>query len=251
MNSERKAGALGRLPMHPEDTHPRVKLAPFLDHPLVNVPDSIDYHSKVENWPMYLNDHLGDCTCAGIGHMIEAFTAYASSEVNLDDNSILSLYERFGYVPGDPNTDQGANEQDVLQSMVDEGIDGHKYSAFAQVDHTNMDHVYAALYLFGSLYLGIQCPQSAQEQFQEGKEWTYVPGSPIAGGHAITLQGKDHDGTLQIVTWGALQAMNQDFWNNYVEEAWVVVTPDWLEANQETPTGLDLQGLMQEFSSLT
>lgn len=251
MNSERRAGALGRLPMHPEDTHPRVKLAAFLDHPLVNVPDVIDYHSKISNWPMYLNDRLGDCTCAGVGHMLQAITAYASAEFDLTDNDVESLYERFGYIPGDSSTDQGAVEQDVLQSMVNQGIEGHKYSAFAQVDHTNMDHVYAALYLFGTIYLGIACPQSAQEQFQSGQKWTYVPGSPIEGGHAITLQGKDQDGTLQIVTWGTLQPMSQDFWDNYVEEAWVVISPDWLESNQETPTGLDLDGLMQEFRSLT
>lgn len=251
MNKDRKAGALGRLPMHPENTHPRVMLADFLDHPLVNVPSVIDYHSKVRNWPMYLNDQLGDCTCAGIGHMIQAFTAYASKEVDVPESAVLSLYERFGYTPGDPSTDQGANEQDVLQSMHDEGLAGHKYSAFAQVDVNNMEHVLAALYLFGTLYLGIACPASAQQQFENGEKWTYVPGSPIEGGHAITLQGKDEDGTLQIVTWGALQPMDQSFWDNYIEEAWVVITPDWMEANKETPTGLDLQGLMNEFRSLT
>lgn len=252
MNSERKVGALGRLPMHPEDTHPRVHLEYHWEPSKIDVPDVIDYHSKVRNWPMYLNDQLGDCTCAGIGHQIQAFTAYAGNEIDVPESSVLSLYEAVsGYNPSDPSTDQGAVEQDVLQYMVDTGIAGHKYSAFAQVDHTSMGNVLTALHLFGSLYLGIACPQSAQQQFQSGQKWTYVPGSPIEGGHAITLQGKDKDGTLQIITWGAVQAMDQEFWNNYVDEAWVVITQDWLEANQETPTGLDLQGLMDEFRSLT
>jgi hypothetical protein len=35
------------------------------------------------------------------------------------------------------------------------------------------------------------------------------------------------------------------------EEAWVVVTPEWLSAVGVTPTGLDLYGLGEEFSRLT
>lgn len=242
---------LGKLAPHPESTHPRVKLRDHLTGATPAVPQLVDWASRVTSWPMYLNDRLGDCTCAGVGHMIQAWTAYAGAEVTLPDSDILSLYEAVsGYNPTTGANDNGAVEQDVLQYLHDTGVAGHKVVAFAQVDHTNRTEVKTALDLFGSVYLGIQCPESAQSQFAAGQPWSYVPGSPIDGGHAIVLQKMD-DANYYIVSWGALIEMEPAFWENYVDEAWVVVTDDWLSKNGTSPTGLNLASLTAEFQSLT
>jgi len=65
------AGKLGALAPHPEDTHPRVKLANHMNVAKTPpTPAVVDYASRVRSWPMYLNNALGDCTCAGIGHSV-------------------------------------------------------------------------------------------------------------------------------------------------------------------------------------
>lgn len=253
MNEERTVGCLGRLAPHPEETHPRLSLENHVNFAEVPAPpSSIDWCSKVSNWPMYGNDQLGDCTCAAVGHEIQAYTAYANTESDVSDDDVLNLYEAMGYVPGDPSTDNGAVIQDVLQYMVDSGCGGHKYKLFAQLKNLkDMTKVYQALDLFGSVYLGINVPGSAMDQFQNGETWSYVPGASIEGGHAIILQKKNTDGTLDIITWGAVQPMDQSFWDHYVEEAWVVVTEDWFsQKSQETPSGLNLSSLEADFKAI-
>ena len=103
-------GRLGRNDPHPEDTHPRLKLGKYL--PAVPAPPAeVDFYSKVEAWGMLLNDQLGDCVAAAIGHVVESESSYAQpAEVVVTDAEVLAQYERVGgYVPGQPNTDQGEN----------------------------------------------------------------------------------------------------------------------------------------------
>jgi hypothetical protein len=250
--SVRKAGKLGRLAPHSRETHPRLMLEDYADFSkLPKTPSLVDRASKVTSWPMYLNDSLGDCTCAAVGHAIQGFTAYASSEVTIPQNAVLGLYEAVGgYVPGDPSTDQGCNEQDILEYWSKTGVAGHKISAFAEIaDCTNVAKLRQALYLFGTVYLGINCPASAQEQFSKGEPWTYVRGSEIEGGHAIVLQeAKGSD--MSIVTWGALQGMQPSFAEHYIEEAWVIITPDWIAKNGNDVDGFNLASLQADFASL-
>jgi len=254
----RQPGKYGKTAPHPIETHPRVVLDNYTDFlALPRIPRDVDRESKVSNWPMYMNDQLGDCTCAAVGHQIQAWTAFAGSEATIADSDVLNLYEKVGgYVPGDPSTDNGANIQDVLTYWHANGVAGHKISAFAQIrDCTNPWKLKEALYLFGSVYLGIQCPLSAQQQFQTNSPWTYDPNSPIEGGHAIVLQEMVPVGTqygvMEVVTWGALQRMTLPFAEHLIDEAWVIITPDWITANGTDIDGIDLKTLMADFAAIT
>lgn len=246
-------GMLGKLAPHPEDTHPRVKLADHLiPSKLPPVPAVVDYASKVGMWPKYMNDTIGDCTCAGIAHTIQAWTAYSKGLVTLPVNAVLSLYEAMGYVPGNPATDKGAIEHDVLNYVQRVGIGGHKILTYAQVDHKNPDEMKAALYLFGSVYLGASMPQSALDQTGTGQPWSVLTGSPIVGGHCFVLQRWDvAQAPMDVVTWGQLQRMTIEWWMDYGDEAWVMVSDDWLQSNGRTITGVDLVGLGDQFSVIT
>jgi hypothetical protein len=253
----RVPGLFGRTAPHPRSTHPRVKLdAHLVTSQLPPIPATVDRATKVSQWPMYLNDSLGDCTCAAVGHELQAWSAYSGTEITAPDAAVLKLYEAMGYVPGDPGTDNGANIQDVLQYWHSTGFDGHKISAFAELeDFYDSSKLKAALYLFGSVYLGINCPDSAQSQFSQGQPWDYVPGAQIEGGHAIVLQKMTnmpgHDpANMDIVTWGALQPMTGSFAKHYVEEAWVVISPDWIEKNGKDVDGFSLSALMSDFKAI-
>jgi hypothetical protein len=195
-----------------------------------------------------------NCTCATVGHEIEAWTAYASAEVTLAQDDILALYEAVGgYVPGDPSTDNGCEIQDVLAYWQRTGVGGHKIAAYAALgDCTNLALMKECLQTFGTVYLGINCPQSAETQFSAGEVWTVVPGSPNAGGHAIPLQRWDNAalGDLEVVTWGSLQRMTMAFAAEYVEEAWVPVSADWLTASGDTVTGFNLAQLEADLAAV-
>lgn len=244
------AGMLGKLPPRPEDTHPRVKLADHLTpSQLPPVPAVVDYASKVPMWPDYLNKKICDCTCAGIAHSIQAWTAYTKGLVTLPVNAVLDLYSAMGYVPGNPATDHGAYEHDVLRYVQQNGVGGHKILTYAQVNHKNPDEMKTALYLFGSVYLGAQMPQSALIQTDASQPWTVQTGSPIAGGHCFVLQRWDVAAEpMDVVTWGQLQRMSIEFWMDYGEEAWVMISEDWFDYNGKTVTGVDLVGLGDQFS---
>src|SRR5579871_570535 len=78
---------LGKAPARHD---PRtLQLAKYIPTGSIPAPPALDdWSKKVRNWPMMLNDSLGDCTCACAGHMIEQWTTYASTQVIPPDNSI-------------------------------------------------------------------------------------------------------------------------------------------------------------------
>jgi hypothetical protein len=220
-------------------------------------PPQASYQAHVKNWPMMLNDSLGDCTCACAGHMIEQWTAYnGGSIITPPDSSILTAYEAVGgYNPGDPSTDNGANILDVLNYWRKTGIDGHKILGYATVNTANLEEVKQAVYLFGNIYLGIQLPISAQSQ--DGL-WTVADGGTNGspnnapgswGGHAIPVVEYDSE-ELVIVTWGQLWRVSWNFFLDYVDEAYAVLSQDWFDKNQDAFNGFDITTLEADLAGL-
>jgi hypothetical protein len=242
--------AFGRLPAYPEALAPRLKLGAHLrDAPAP--PASVDWYTNVSGWPMYLNDQLGDCTIAMVGHEIGNASAYASgATVILSEQDILAAYERVsGYNPADPNTDQGAVLQDVYGDWRKAGVGGHRALVFAQVDHLNHDQVKTAVQLFGAVGLGIVVRESMMEDFNAGRPWSQWGGAEL-GGHAVPIVGYD-EAFVYVVTWGKVQPMSWSVYAKATDEAWAAVLPEWLNSSGTDPHGVDLHGLGAEFSQLT
>lgn len=245
--------AYGKAAPLPHDTHPRVYLEDHVQVPEV-IPDVVDWCSGVPYWPVYMNTVIGDCTCAALGHAVQAWTAYGlGTMVVVPDDVVLGLYEAVsGYDPRTGANDNGAVEQKVLEYVQKNGIGGHRVRAFAQVNHKDLKAMKHALWRFGSLYLGFQVPRYAESQTANALPWSVDPAgdSTIVGGHAVDLQKYDHD-MMTVVTWGKTQAMTEEFWLCYGDEAWVIITDDWLNSNGIDPQGLDLRTLVAEFDALT
>lgn len=230
-----------------------LKLARYLAPALPPAPPSTDWTAKVnEPWRMMLNDSLGDCTCAAAGHLIMEWTCNAGVGVLPTDDQILEAYEAItGYNPADPNSDQGAVELDVLNYWRQTGIAGHQIGAFAEIDPANQDHVKAAVYLFGGVYIGVQLPLSAQGQ----DEWNVVgpltgdcePGS--WGGHAVPVVAYDENG-VTVITWGQPLKMSWAFWSAYVDEAYAIISADFLNGAGDTPAGFDLAQLQNDLRAV-
>jgi len=240
---------LGRLPNDP--SKPRLLFAKYTEEK-PTYPDRVDYISDI-TYPMYLNDKIGDCTIAGAAHMIQAISKYGQGVIQtLTDDDVVSAYEaNTGYDPSTGANDDGAVMQDVLNYWRKTGIGGHNILAFAEVDVNNTDEIRNALSTFGALYIGINFPDSAMEQFDSGKPWDVQDGANLDGGHAIHGGFYDVNGNYKVTTWGAIQEMTPAFWNEYVEEAWVVITPEWLNAAGTSPSGLNLNQLGEDLAELT
>lgn len=247
----------GRL--QPNYLKPRLWLEDYLTpHSWPKFSAVVDRASAVQNWPMYLNDSLGDCTVAGMGHMYGALTQYAQNkEAIFEDSMIQQTYFR---ITG--GADSGAEMSSVLEDQYTNGMQDmfgatHKVAAFAQLKLVGPRWLACALTAFGSVYVGVNLPQSAETQFESGQPWTYVQGSPIIGGHAIVLQAVDENPTypansgpdsFTYITWGSKVTASWQWCSTYIEEAWVAISDDWLQANGTTISGFDLAQLQADMS---
>ena len=101
------------------------------------------------------NDTLGDCTSAGVFHLLEAVNAAAAhpmspTPVAADAIKFYSLST--GYDPSNPATDQGGDEVTVLTKLATLGVDGngaHQIMGFFDVDMTNIPLARSIAWLFG------------------------------------------------------------------------------------------------------
>lgn len=238
---------LGRVaPKHDPKT---LRLASYLDDTVVlpEIPTDHDWTAGVPSWPMYGNDRLGDCTIAAAGHLVQAWTAAAGALVTPDD----ALLEQ-AYIPGTGTDDTGRFEVDVLNYWRQTGIAGDQIIAYAYVDPQNLDHVRAAIYLFGGVYTGIALPKSAQGQpvwdvVGDGKTGDSQPGS--WGGHAVPYLAYSPDG-LKTVTWGAVLGLTNAFHLAYCDELYAPISADFLAAGK-TPAGFDLAALQADLTAIT
>lgn len=241
---------LGKQPPRHDDR--TLRLARYLDDStLPTPPDTLDLTGGRGTWPMALNDRLGCCTCATASHMVEQWTAQAGSPTDVPDDAVLAAYEAVsGYNPQTGANDNGAVELDVLNFWRQTGVAGHQIGAFAAVNLTP-DAVRRACWLFEGLYVGVQLPVTAQGQ----DVWDVVPNAGSAaypgswGGHAINISGYDNDG-VTVITWGALKRATWTWLAAYLDEAYAIISADYLHAGQ-SPTGLDLEHLTADLAVVT
>jgi len=217
---------------------------------------AVDWSGKVKEWPMMLNDQLGNCTCAAVGHMIQCWTANSTQQTVVPDSAIVSLYSFVsGYNPKTGANDNGAIETDVLRCWKRKGVDGHHIDAFAAVEPGNHDHVKLSVSDFGGLYIGVALPKTVEAQTDAGLPWTVGdPTSPDSkpgswGGHAVPIIAYNAN-FLTCVTWGKLQLMSWQFWDSYCDEAYAVVSEDWLNALGVSPYGVNLQALLSDLKQM-
>jgi len=217
-------------------------------------PKTENYGKTIASWPMMGNDTIGDCTCAAAGHMVECWTGNASSTpVVISDNSIIQAYSAItGYDPTTGANDNGAVEIDVLNYWRQTGIGGHKIVAYAALEPGNRNHVTDGIYLFGGVYIGLGLPISAQHQ----KVWSVPPGGPVGsgapgswGGHAVPVVEYDKHG-LTVVTWGMLKRMTWGFWGAYCDEAYALLSEDFIGPGGKAPSGFDFNALLNDLKQV-
>ena len=239
----------GLIPNDP--SKPRLYFSSFRK-PGAVAPPTVNYYG-VPDLGMLGNDQYGDCVFAGNGHIAEEQTFYGQgTETVITTADVLSEYSRVtGFNPGPPvRNDNGAMIQDGLNDFRKNGLAGSFIAAFAEV--TNIADVKLAVAEFGVVDIGFRFPASAMSQFNAGRPWDVVSNDGgIEGGHCVVVLGYGST-YLYVATWGTVQKMTYAFWNRYVDEAWAVVSPDWVNAvTGLDPLGVDKYTFGAQYAALT
>jgi hypothetical protein len=241
----------------PKANYKTLRLRNYLHSNAPVVPATQTWDYAFQAWPMDANDTVGDCTCAAIAHMVMLWTAYQGKMVRPTTQQVLEVYSAVtGYDPnqtqpdGSNPTDNGANITDILNYWRSTGIAGHKIDGWAQIDHTNIQEVKQAIYLFGGVNPGFQVPQSAMDQNSQGQPWTVVPNDGgIVGGHSVPAFDYSPTGGT-VSTWGMKQAFDWNFWLKYMDECYCIISLDWLRQNGVAPNHLNLAQLEADLKAL-
>ena len=250
---------LGKLPATRDDRD--LVFARYVEAPkLPAVPPAFGHEHVfgARGWGMLGNDRWGDCAWAGPAHETMLLTTLGGRPATFTTEGVLSDYaagtgfDPHAGPPGANPTDRGSEVRKVLGYRRGTGIvdaDGkrHTIGAYVRLDHTNLQEVYLALYLFEAVGIGIRFPESAMAQFQAGEVWDVVPHARVEGGHYVCAVGKDAN--LQVVTWGALQGMTERFFKAYCDEAWAYVSTEDLRGGKSLE-GFDTAQLESDLAAL-
>jgi hypothetical protein len=203
-------------------------------------------------WGMDGNDTLGDCTIAGADHLIANGNALEGTN---DPRPTLADLEA-QYKVLSPN-DTGCVEANVLQVWRTSGLFSgiaNKIGLYAPVNHRDQDEICQVVAFTGGIYLGINCPDSAQQQFSQQSQsgqlvpWTVVPGAQIEGGHCIVGVGYTAEG-LYCVTWGAVVLVTWAFMTQYCDEGWALLSEELAEKGSDQ-FGLNVTQLQSDLNGL-
>jgi hypothetical protein len=247
---------LGKLPARVDSR--TLKLKSIL-RVLVPIPPTFDVDSRysfLKDNSMFLNDQLGDCVIAARAHQTIRFEAFEQkSQILIPDSDVSAEY--FKETGGG---DTGLVMLDSLNLWRQQGwsIQGKNYKihAFASVDWKNHNEVMAAIYLLQGVYFGMQVPQSAIDQFNAGQVWQVVSDDGgISGGHAVyalkylQIVSVNQIGPT-ILTWGGYVQATWEFWDKYVDEAYVVIDErdSWIPSANDP---LDIAAMEQYLAQVT
>ena len=237
--------ALGRLPAKRDHRVPRLSvLAPSLP----TAPARCTFYvAKVTRWILGDNDRIGDCTCVAPANVILALTTLAGCPKRLLDDNIVAFYSGVsGYMPSDPNSDQGAMIEDVLAAWHARGIDDDKLDGYATIEPGDHERVMQAIALLGPVDLGVNLPSG----WLQSPVWDVSTATGgIAGGHCVVAVGYTEQGPL-IVSWGQLFTMTWAGWDACVEEAHALLSRDALTQAGRDFGGIDWTALEDTMSAI-
>lgn len=241
---------------------PRFALRNYLRQSIPAPPESVDYAPAAGSAlaEMYDNDTLGDCVIACMGHIEGVFTGNVGQAAILPDAEIIRLYGSIGgYVPGDPATDNGCDEQTALNYWQRKGLGNHKHkiAAWLAVDGHNQTEVQTALWLFENLMFGLDLPDKWVSPMPSASGfWWGKAGSPDpANGHCVAGIGYTPAG-VQISTWGMTGWMGYGAVSKYATtesqgELYTVLSSDAIEkATAKAPNGFAFAQLLADMHAM-
>ena len=189
--------------------------------------------------PMFRNggdNALGCCVIAGRAHLTLRYEAYEQQKlISIADKDIEDEYWKEEGGKG-PKYDNGLVMVDSLNEWRKNGwpiggrkiaclhIGGKTYDiyAYAALDPGNPEQARASIYLLRGAYCGFQIPESAVDQWNQGKDWEDVGDKNIAGGHCVSLISYNEKGPIGA-TWAVKKQMTWGFYKTCNDESYGIV----------------------------
>ena len=239
------------------------KLAHYVDLPAIELPKSFGHVRESTPYGMLGNDEAGDCVIADLAHAtMVRHQATRRAVPPFTAASVLKVYSQItGYDPskidylGNNSTDQGTDMVTAAGFMRQHGLPDatgaiHKTSAYAELNLRDWDQLLKAIYMFGTVSLGVMLPQSASDQFDRMVPWTVTGDGNIIGGHAITACGKNSSDYLVALSWGRTTAISRQFIERYLDQAIVSFSPEYLTDAGRSPELFDEARLLADIAAL-
>jgi hypothetical protein len=202
------------------------------------------------DWGYMGNDSAGDCVEADTAHSLMQRTANSGKIIIPTTQQALAQYSAItGYIIGNNMTDNGTNETTACQYNETTGFLGHKSDATGMIDPASINHIKWCIQLFGACRTGVNLPQSAMEQSNNGKPWTLVKGSPIIGGHDVPYLYYDAN-YFYCNTWGLITPIAYDWHREYCDEVHSELFFDWIRTQGTAPNNFSLDQLAQDMASI-
>lgn len=244
---------LGKLP--PKHDARTLHLARYLVGPRIQLPpppDERDWNAKLvaAELGMYANDKYGCCGFAGVAHAQQTWCSNTGVPYTITEQDVLAWYaECTGFDPTNPDTDQGVVLLDALNYFRKKGL----IYAFAKLNHHDLHEVNTGVNLFGGAYVGAGLPLTAQVDGPWIGKRGRLAGDDIPnswGGHCMWSPKYRRPSHRPYVTWGREQAADDQWWLNYVDEAYVILGPAWASENMVAPVGFDLATLRADIAAI-
>jgi hypothetical protein len=249
MGSPAPARVLGKKP--PRYDPRTLQYARYRTPTIPAIPAQAHWGNNIA-YGMLGNDSAGDCVEAGYAHGSQIMCFRAGHPWEPTTAETIGSYSALsGYVPGDPATDNGTDMLSACGYWRSPGLAGHVINAYMQVSPQNPAEVAESVAFYGGLYLGVALPVAAQAQV--GTVWQVTSGADAQagswGGHCVWVTGYTST-LLWCCTWGTLQAMTWDWLHTYADEAYVLLSRDWLHTSGFSPSGLAWGQLQADLANL-
>ena len=219
---------------------------------------SVQLPASVNSWSksmralarMYLNDRYGCCVISGKYHQLGAWSGSdgAASPIEATDAEVQQMYNLLKAGPGD----SGCVIADVLDYFQKFGLPtggtDNKIDGYVSVNNLDKDLVKLALYLFGSLTIGINLPSAWANNAIPGGTWD-VTSSASVGGHDVCCVGYNDVG-VQISTWGIVPPITITWAaftsSRYIDECYAQLAPAWYGSDKLAPCGVQVDRLKSD-----
>jgi len=196
------------------------------------------------SYPMDNNDVEGDCTIAGVAHLLQAWNRlFIKGKARIP--GLATIKKTYRKLTGGEDT--GLVEANVLAAWKSTGLFGTKIKAYTPVKVTDLNAIKCAVAYYGGCYLGIVVGQPQEEQFDRGEPWKWVKGQE-QDGHCVVALGFTKNGLL-CATWGGIALLPWAFLKPALQEAWCVFGPQLAAAGKDT-LGVDVAQLEADLSRI-
>lgn len=202
------------------------------------------------------NHAVNDCTAAAVGHTEQIWNATSHRGWTPTDAQVIDFYARTSGYNGNPITDAGAYESDVLRAWrKPPGIGGHTINRIGRVNyHKDADLTNAVFTTVGGVELSLNLPMTVVAQANAFQPWSVVSttddGAPGSwGGHEVNVCGRLADGNFKVVSWGYTFEVTPQFIHTYGTECYAVASTDMFGTNGRAINGMSQAGVNAAFKS--